>query len=69
MGKKLKLDLKEFRVQSFVSSLKDDEQDEVKGGGDTRFCPSGQYSGCPCTQYTDCGTCYLSCYPTCSGCV
>jgi hypothetical protein len=66
MGKKLKLDLGEFRVESFVTSLEGDQQHKVKGGGDTRFCPSGQYSGCPCdpppSRHTDCGqfTCFCS---------
>lgn len=52
---KKKLRLKIINVESFVTSLENDQKEEVKGGGDTRFCPSGQYSGCPCgSNYTDC---------------
>lgn len=60
MNKK-KLSLKVINVHSFVTSLENGQQEEVKGGGDTRFCPSGQYSGCPCGTVT----CRTVCDPTC----
>ncbi len=32
MKKKKKLNLEEIKIQSFVTSLKDDEKNEIKGG-------------------------------------
>lgn len=66
MGKEKKLSLNVIKVQSFVTSLDDGQQEEVKGGGDSGTCPSGQYSGCPCgTAYTDCNQYSCTCLSLC----
>lgn len=52
MGKKFKLNIKEFKVKNFITSLENDQKDALKGGGDTRYCPSGQYGGSLFAQQT-----------------
>ena len=39
MSKKIKLNLGELHVQSFVTSLDDNEKDHVKGGISGDICP------------------------------
>jgi hypothetical protein len=79
MPKKLKLTLKELKVNSFVTSLKDGDEAKLKGGDQTMCtcrpvctyepgCYSDDEMTCfaPCPTYpqTECVTC-PSCEPTC----
>lgn len=54
MAKKMKLNLEDLKVQSFVTSLKKDEKDELKGGKppvpDTFTCEVS-YGPCPSNGY------------------
>lgn len=52
MPKKLKLNLKDLKVQSFVTTLKDTENKLLKGGGSEFSCPTG-----PGTTNRDCICC------------
>jgi hypothetical protein len=66
MPKKLKLDLKGLKVQSFVTSLEDGEKKQVKGGDPYTLetdCPS-----CLPTCNSCQVTCAESCYGTCETC-
>lgn len=62
MPKKLKLKLSDLKVQSFITSLKDEESDKIMGAsgvsynpgcmttcGDS-YCLSGCTGGVPCTN-------------------
>ncbi len=57
MAKKMKLALKDLKIQSFVTSLKDEEKAEAKGG-------SGYFK---CSWY-QCDTEFVSCPDTEAGC-
>jgi hypothetical protein len=74
MSKKLKLDLNDLKVTSFVTSLGDGQKKGIKGGATPLCgpvseyeCPT-QYVGCPTFQTCetcDCGT--ETCNATCQG--
>ncbi|MDQ1274419.1 MAG: hypothetical protein QG591_3049 [Planctomycetota bacterium] len=60
MGKKVKLNVNDLKVQSFVTALNGPEKDRVKGKGDTSIAsdcctPTGTNTGDPCYM-TVCGT-------------
>jgi hypothetical protein len=59
MAKKLKVNLEDIRVQSFLTSLQDDEKEEVKGG-------SG--SACWTTPWDWMCNSYLPCIVTWDAC-
>jgi hypothetical protein len=65
MPKKLKLSLKSIKVQSFVTSLKDDEKKNVHGGTTQIQCETEQPE---CPTLSCGGTCEQSCYGTCTVC-
>ena len=54
MSKKKKLNLEVVRVQSFVTSLENDQKNRIKGGQsmDTVCCPDYKTEG-PCPGYTE----------------
>jgi hypothetical protein len=57
MPKKVKLNIQDLKVQSFVTSLEDDSKAKVKGG-----LP---YTCNTCDEMTDCSITYIwYCYPT-----
>ena len=67
MPKKMKLDLKGLKVQSFVTSLEDGDKTKIKGGvSNTMNCPDCTED---CESVTFCGTCgtYCTCIGTCGG--
>ncbi len=58
MPKKLKLNLKGLKVQSFVTSLKDEEKTKIRGGDVlTNSCLQCTETCQGCNTYTDCPTC------------
>lgn len=64
MPKKLKLNLNDLKVQSFVTALTDEEKNRFKGAG-SDGCDSGGTALTHCTCVTRC-TC--TCQPSeCSG--
>ncbi len=75
MPKKLKVDLKDLKVNSFVTSLDDGVKGKVKGGTGTInpficsvSCFESCLGNCPTdTCETDCGSCVTcaTCHPTC----
>ncbi len=55
MSKRMKLDLEQLKVQSFVTSLKDEEKADVKGGSNYFKCSQGapcdtEFVSCPDTE-------------------
>lgn len=65
MPKKLKLNLNELKVQSFVTALTDEEKDKYRGAGSDKCDDTGGAATCvPCTN--TCGTC--SCGTACQTC-
>ena len=74
MGKKMKLQLDDLKVQSFVTSLYGDEQKKIRGASQPESCPScvtpctwgGPTNGCDDTADPGCqNTNYIFCptYP------
>jgi hypothetical protein len=61
MSKKKKLKLDDLKVNSFVTSLADDSQAQVKGGVFTiiffSVCSDCSECSCPSINYTDCTDC------------
>lgn len=53
MPKKIKLDLSGLKVQSFVTSVEKNEQEEVKGGALPKTC--GTCDFCSWTYFWQCG--------------
>lgn len=70
MPKKLKLNLNDLKIQSFVTTLKSSEEEILKGGADTGTNGESCTCNTNCTCYT-CGTCGTwcnTCRPSiCSG--
>ena len=64
MPKKLKLGLKGLRVQSFVTSLHNEEKSVVKGGLSDPICSE---VNCATTPYGTCAT-YQTCPTDCNTC-
>ena len=71
MAKKMKLDLEELEVQSFVTSLHDESKTLVKGGAPPTYycsedpCPVSWPWVCPTEpEYPTCGEGY-TCGPCC----
>jgi hypothetical protein len=64
MPKKLKLGLNDLKVQSFVTSLKNEEKSLVKGASD----PLCSELDCETTPYGTCET-YQTCPTDCNTCV
>lgn len=62
MPKKLKLS--DLKVQSFVTSLENDEKNKVKGGLTSPNCETDD----TCTCNTYCGTCPTACGSMCNTC-
>jgi hypothetical protein len=52
MTEKMKLNLKALKVQSFVTSLADGEQDRLKGGRTGEPCVTHEYCSNPCPTVT-----------------
>jgi hypothetical protein len=76
MPKKLRLDLGNLKVQSFVTSLEGDEASKVKAGAtnDTMCLPgcsdecTDTEVSCSCYTCDTCDTCALSCPGSCPTC-
>jgi hypothetical protein len=65
MPKKLKLDLNNLRVSSFVTSFEKDQRNKIKGGKTwTDFASCSCDGGCPLTTVLE--SC-ISCPATCEG--
>lgn len=80
MGKKLKLNLDALKVKSFVTSINDEQQEQVRAGEASRWtkcsypalcseesCPEVTCT-CPTNWYTcqTCTTCDETCLASCS---
>lgn len=63
MSKKIKMDLKDLKVQSFVTSLDEEEKSQLKGGL-PNTCVTCDLE-CSFSRWMDCMTEYLSCFQTC----
>jgi len=50
----MKYDLEDLKVQSFVTSLNDEEEANVRGGGFTEGSCISRYIRCPGTAGCDC---------------
>ena len=66
MPKKLKLNLKDLKVQSFITALTDDEKNQFIGGANNNSPNTAVNTYCDCL--TVCAnTCAVSCVGTCAG--
>ena len=67
MSKKMKLNLGEFKVTSFLTSLERDEAKKLRGGGpDTE--QECSVDSCTCETYCGCVTQVPTCINTCVTC-
>ncbi len=69
MPKKLKLDLKGLKVQSFVTSLDGNEKKNIHGGATAEYTPCvSECDTCDMTCPTYDVTCAATCGQTCATC-
>ncbi len=67
MSKKMKLNLGELKVKSFLTSLEREEESKFRGGGpDTEQDCS--VDSCTCETYCTCVTVIPNCTDTCASC-